>query len=146
MKKKRGKIPKGTIYCVRPFKFLFRYVRSIGHYRRSIRYVQITNWSCGVRCGAMRRDAARWDEGRWGEVREGEVKGRWGQVRRGTPIAWMNVDREDERGVVLARRSITSRKYSSLFLLLLHTSRSAEIARQPQNCWLNEREYTRLIP
>lgn len=41
------------------------------------------------------------------------------------------------------RETINHLESILLFLLLLHTSRSVEIARQPQDYWLNERESTR---
>jgi len=41
------------------------------------------------------------------------------------------------------RETINHLESILLFFLLLHTSRSAEIARQPQDYWLNERESTR---
>lgn len=96
---------------------------------------------------SVRIDAnpARCDAMRYGAVRCGYDTARCGAARCG---ATPRTDRLDERWSRerkgrRPRETINHLESILLFLLLLHTSRSAEIARQPQDYWLNERESTR---
>lgn len=88
-----------------------------------------------------------------------EAGARYRAVQCGVAIGRMNVGRARTKGASSSRDDQSPRKHSSLpsFTTHMHThihidtyrytpsSRAVEIARQPQDYWLNERESTRTI-
>lgn len=78
--------------------------------------------------GPTRRDAARCGAGMI----------RRGVVRCGAPIGWMNVGRENERGVVLARRSITSKAFFSSFFYYTPLAPLKSLVSRRTIGWTNE--------
>lgn len=82
-----------------------------------------------------------------------EAGARYRAVQCGVAIGWMNVGRARTKGASSSRDDQSPRKHSSLPSFTTHmrahthrytpSSRTVEIARQPQDYWLNERESTR---
>lgn len=98
------------------------------------RRVRITNrHDLALRYDAVQRGAVQSDAERCGAVRCGAV------------IGWMNVGREDERGVVLARRSITSKAFFSSFFYYTPLAPLKSLVSRRTIGWTNENPLDNLM-